>query len=202
MNTRLSFALTALMAVGGGLLEAAAQTLPAGPLVIRDFTLQFDPAGTFSLTGAGWPAMAGTWTAAGNEVTLQMADGPKDCAGAGRYTFAIAGPQVSFAVVADDCQPRQMILDKSNWLPRGVAAAASGAADRAHRRHGQGRRCRSRWRRRAPGRRSADPRPPASPTDRTCRTSGTRQPARTSCGARRSPASRTPAPSSGATWCS
>jgi outer membrane protein assembly factor BamB len=120
MKTRLAFALTLLLAAAGGL-EAAAQTLPAGPLVIRDFTLQFDPAGTFSLTGAGWPAMAGTWTAAGSEVTLQISTGPKDCTGAGRYTFAIAGQQVNFAVVADDCKPRLMILDKSSWLPRGVA---------------------------------------------------------------------------------
>ena len=120
MSTRLSLALTAWMTLGGGLLEASAQALPAVPLVIRDFTLQFDPAGTFSLTGAGWPAMAGTWTAAGNEVSLQIATGPKDCTGPGRYTFAIAGAHVSFALVADDCKPRQMILDKSNWLPRGV----------------------------------------------------------------------------------
>lgn len=31
-------------------LVTAAQTLPSGPLAIRDFTLQFDPAGTFSLS--------------------------------------------------------------------------------------------------------------------------------------------------------
>ena len=49
------------------------------PLVIRDFTLQFDPAGTFSLSGAGWPTMAGTWTSSGNEVTLTNTAGPKDC---------------------------------------------------------------------------------------------------------------------------
>ena len=100
----------------------AAQTLPSGPLVIRDFTLQFDPAGTFSLSGAGWPALAGTWTMTGNEVTLQLKDGPKGCTGPGRYNVAIAGQRVSFALVADDCQPRRMILDRSEWLPRGVVA--------------------------------------------------------------------------------
>ena len=31
---------------------ASAQSLPTGPLVIRDFTLQFDPSGTFTLSGA------------------------------------------------------------------------------------------------------------------------------------------------------
>lgn len=105
-----------------GLSMTAAQTLPSEPLVIRDFTLQFDPAGTFSLSGAGWPSMAGPWSVAGNQVTLQVTNGPKNCAGPGRYRFAIAGPRVSFSLIADDCQARRMILDRSEWLPRGVAA--------------------------------------------------------------------------------
>ena len=50
--------------------------LPTGPLAMRDFRLQFDPAGTFSLSGEGWPAMAGTWTLAGSEITLQNQIGP------------------------------------------------------------------------------------------------------------------------------
>ena len=101
---------------------AGQATLPTGPLVIRDFTLQFDPSGSFSLSGAGWPTLAGTWTQAGSEVTLQVKDGPKDCAGPGRYRFASAGQRVSFSLVADDCTSRRMILDRSEWLPRGVAA--------------------------------------------------------------------------------
>ena len=99
---------------------SAQQALPSGPLVIRAFTLQFSPAGTFTLSGEGWPSMAGTWTASGREVTLQLQNGPKDCNGAGRYTFAIDGARVGFDVIADDCQPRRMILDRSQWLPRGV----------------------------------------------------------------------------------
>jgi outer membrane protein assembly factor BamB len=99
---------------------SAQQTLPSGPLVIRAFTLRFDPAGTFSLAGEGWPSMAGTWTTSGSEVTLQLQNGPKDCAGAGRYTFAVDGPRVSFNLITDDCQPRRMILDRSQWLPPGV----------------------------------------------------------------------------------
>ena len=51
----------------------AQSPLTAGPLVIRDFTLRFDPSGTFALSGAGWPAMNGTWTVTGSEVTVQMA---------------------------------------------------------------------------------------------------------------------------------
>jgi len=52
-------------------------SLPSAPLVIRDFTLQFDPAGTFSLTGAGWPPMTGSWTVTGSEVTLTNTAGPR-----------------------------------------------------------------------------------------------------------------------------
>jgi outer membrane protein assembly factor BamB len=121
MNAALALALAAILSAGGSAIQAA-QTLPSGPLVIRDFVLEFNPAGTFSLSGAGWPTMTGTYAVAGAGVTLQLVNGPKDCTGPGRYTFAIAGQQVSFTVAADDCTPRKMILDRSNWLPRGVAA--------------------------------------------------------------------------------
>jgi outer membrane protein assembly factor BamB len=101
----------------------AQQSLPSGPLVIRAFTLSFDPAGTFTLSGDGWPSMAGTWTTSGREVALQLTDGPKDCTGAGRYTFSVDGARVSFNLIEDSCQPRRMILDRSQWLPRGVQPA-------------------------------------------------------------------------------
>ena len=116
-----------LLTLTCGLITAAIsaqQTLPSGPLVIRAFTLRFDPAGTFSLSGEGWPSMAGTWTTSGGEVTLQLKNAPKDCTGAGRYTFAVDGPRVSFNLIADECQPRRMILDRSQWLPPGVAPPA------------------------------------------------------------------------------
>ena len=101
----------------------AQQSLPSGPLVIRAFTLSFDPAGTFTLSGDGWPSMAGTWTTSGRDVALQLTDGPKDCTGAGRYTFSVDGARVSFNLIEDSCQPRRMILDRSQWLPRGVQPA-------------------------------------------------------------------------------
>src|SRR5688500_14341847 len=104
---------------------AAAQTLPSGPLAVRDFTLRFDPAGTFTLSGAGWPTMAGMWTASGNEVTLRNTSGPKDCMNPARYSFTIDGARVSLAALADDCKVRQMILDGSQWLPAGTARAAA-----------------------------------------------------------------------------
>lgn len=116
----LRIALLLVLIVSG---NAATQSrLPEGPLVIRDFTLQFNAAGSFDLTGAGWPAMTGTYAVTGTEVTLQMTTGPQGCAGPGRYSFTITGSQVRFAVVADECAPRRMILDRSNWLPRGETA--------------------------------------------------------------------------------
>jgi hypothetical protein len=52
-----------------------------------------------------------------------LTDGPKDCTGAGRYTFSVGGARVSFNLIEDTCQPRRMILDRSQWLPRGVQPA-------------------------------------------------------------------------------
>jgi outer membrane protein assembly factor BamB len=113
--------------VVAGLLMIAApsaqQSLPSGPLVIRAFTLRFDPAGRFTLSGEGWPSMAGTWTVSGGSVTLQQQGGPGNCAADGRYSFTVDGPRVSFNLIADDCEPRRMILDRSQWLPPGVQPA-------------------------------------------------------------------------------
>jgi len=92
---------------------------------MRDFRLQFDPAGTFSLSGDGWPAMAGRWTIAGAEITLVNQTGPPNCAAlAARYTLSIEGARVGLDVIADDCKARLMILDRSRWLPPGSATAA------------------------------------------------------------------------------
>jgi outer membrane protein assembly factor BamB len=96
---------------------------PAGPLVMRDFRLQFNPAGTFTLSGAGWPAMSGTWKLSGAEITLQNQTGPKDCPNAARYTLSVDGARAGLDVIADDCQPRRMILDRSRWAPPGSEAA-------------------------------------------------------------------------------
>lgn len=96
---------------------------PAGPLAMRDFRLQFDPAGTFTLSGSGWPSMSGTWTLNGAELTIVNRSGPQDCGGAARYTLSVEGPRVGLDAIADDCQPRRMILDRSRWLPPGTEAA-------------------------------------------------------------------------------
>src|SRR5206468_10343824 len=38
---------------------------------------------------------------------------------AGRYRLRIDGQRVGFDLVADDCVPRRMILDRSTWRPAG-----------------------------------------------------------------------------------
>ena len=124
MSSRASRALIAFTLAGFLIPTASAQqSLPNGPLVMRAFTLRFDPAGTFTLTGDGWPSMAGTWTTNGREVALQLENGPKDCTGTGRYTFEGDAARLSFSLIADGCQPRRMILDRSQWLPPGVQPA-------------------------------------------------------------------------------
>jgi outer membrane protein assembly factor BamB len=92
---------------------------------MRDFRLQFDPAGTFTLTGAGWPPMAGSWKMNGGEVTLQNQPGPSKCDTPARYTVTIEGARVGMALIADDCQSRRMILDRSRWLPPGAETAVA-----------------------------------------------------------------------------
>src|ERR1700754_4577119 len=100
-------------------------TLPTTPLTMRSFALRFDVAGTFTLEGAGWPSMDGTWTTSGNAVTLQNKSGPQSCGEPGKYTFAVDGGRVSLTVVDDNCQPRRMILDRSQWMPPGAVAPAA-----------------------------------------------------------------------------
>jgi outer membrane protein assembly factor BamB len=109
-----------IFALALGAAVAAQGGLPEGPLTLRAFSLQFDPAGTFSLAGEGWPSMQGTWTRSGNEVTLHMPAGAEGCRAPGRYRFTVNGASVSFAVVADGCTERRMILDRNTWVPPGA----------------------------------------------------------------------------------
>jgi len=103
---------------------AAQSTVPPGPLVMRDFHLEFEPGGTFTLAGEGWSSMSGTWTLNGKVITLQNKTGPKECSTAARYTVIVDEPSVGLDLVADDCQERRMILDRSRWLPPGIVAIA------------------------------------------------------------------------------
>ncbi len=94
-------------------------SLPVHPLTFGVFTARFDPTGTFSVEGSGWPKINGTWKNLGSEVELLMSGGPGGCDGPGKYRYETDGKHLSFNLVSDTCRPRQMILDRSTWLPAG-----------------------------------------------------------------------------------
>jgi outer membrane protein assembly factor BamB len=81
------------------------------------FVARFDPAGTFTLEGAGWPRMAGNWKTRGDEIEMSMTGAPKGCDGPARYRVRVDGKHVSFDLISDECTPRRMIIDRSTWGP-------------------------------------------------------------------------------------
>jgi outer membrane protein assembly factor BamB len=91
--------------------------LPSTPLKFGAFVARFDPAGTFTLKGQGWPALSGNWKSAGPEIELSMSGGPGGCDGVGRYRTRTDSNYLSFELVSDDCRVRRMILDGSTWTP-------------------------------------------------------------------------------------
>src|SRR5215510_7656503 len=93
--------------------------LPSHPLSFGVFVVRFDLAGTFTLEGSGWPKLNGSWKTLGDEVELAISGGPGGCDGPGKYRFNSDGKRVTFDVVADECVPRRMIIDRSTWLPAG-----------------------------------------------------------------------------------
>ena len=95
--------------------------LPSGSLSFGVFTARFDPGGTFELRGEGWPAMSGTWETNGEEISFSTPKAAAACQGPGRYRFGVAGPRLTFSLVADNCVERRMILDRSTWMPTGTA---------------------------------------------------------------------------------
>lgn len=103
--------------------QQAAARLPSEALRFGAFVVKFDPGGTFTLQGQGWPALSGKWKANGSEIELTMSGGPGGCDGSGRYEFRVAegngkaGDRVSFKLVNDDCMVRRMIVDGSVWAP-------------------------------------------------------------------------------------
>jgi len=102
-------------------LDAQQASIPNAPLAFGAFSAQFRADGTFSLAGEGWPSMQGTWTINGSEMELRLAGAPQECAGAARYTVAVNGQHVTFALVSDACVERRMILDRSEWRPASEA---------------------------------------------------------------------------------
>src|SRR6185369_1417769 len=83
------------------------------------FVAKFDPGGSFTLEGQGWPQLAGNWKSKGDEIelTLTTPGGPKGCEGPGRYRIRLDGNHLSFDLISDECTPRKMIIDHSTWAP-------------------------------------------------------------------------------------
>jgi outer membrane protein assembly factor BamB len=101
-----------------------AAPLPSYPLTFGAFAARFDPGGTFTLEGQGWPALSGSWKAENGEVVMTMSGGPGGCDGIGRYRFQHADRRLTFTLVSDECAPRRMILDRSAWIPAGETTSA------------------------------------------------------------------------------
>lgn len=99
--------------------------IPTDSLTFGAFVARFDSGGTFTLEGTGWPRMAGNWKSQRDEIELSMTDAPKGCDSPGRYRIRVDGKHVSFDLIADDCTPRRMILDRSTWVPAGEVKATS-----------------------------------------------------------------------------
>lgn len=117
----LTFGLAAVIVAGGLRPTATAQQanfqLPADPLRFGAFVVRFDPGGTFTLQGQGWPSLGGNWKINGADIELSMSGGPGGCDGLGRYRLRREDTHVGFELVSDDCKVRQMILDHSTWSP-------------------------------------------------------------------------------------
>ena len=99
------------------LAQQATTQLPNCPLTFGAFVLRFDPGGSFTLQGQGWPTLSGNWKMNGADIELTMTGGPGGCDGPGRYRVRLDANRVSFDLVSDQCRPRQMIIDRSTWSP-------------------------------------------------------------------------------------
>ena len=117
---------------------AALQTavsVPAVPLAYGAFSATFAADGAFVMSGVGWGTFKGTWKLTSGTIEITTPE-PAQCQGVGRYTPARAGAHLTLAVIADDCVPRRMILDRSDWrpateaLPRAERALVRTTADR------------------------------------------------------------------------
>jgi outer membrane protein assembly factor BamB len=97
--------------------QQAPTVLPSTPLKFGAFIVRFDPGGTFSLQGQGWPSLNGNWKLNGSEIELTMSGGPGGCDGPGKYQSRVDGKKVTFELVSDDCRVRRMIVDRSVWSP-------------------------------------------------------------------------------------
>ncbi|HXT70756.1 MAG TPA: PQQ-binding-like beta-propeller repeat protein [Vicinamibacterales bacterium] len=123
--TRLSVAALAATAVMVGAAHpqspspSQSPALPATPLTYGFLAATFAPDGTFTITGSGWPKLAGKFVTANNEIELSLTSPMNGCADNGKYRYQVTGKQVTFVLVTDTCAPRRMMLADSTWLPAG-----------------------------------------------------------------------------------
>ena len=110
-----------LQATGQESNQQTRSQLPTEPLAFGAFIVRFNPGGTFTLEGKGWPALNGNWKLLGSEIELLMSGGPGGCDGPGRYRLRNEGKHVGFDLVADECRVRRMIIDRSTWAPASEA---------------------------------------------------------------------------------
>jgi outer membrane protein assembly factor BamB len=97
--------------------QEAVVGLPTYPVKFGAFVAQFDPGGTFTLQGQGWPKMNGNWKRENSAIEFLMSGGPGGCDGPGKYQFRMEGKRVGFELVSDECVVRRMIIDRSLWSP-------------------------------------------------------------------------------------
>src|SRR5688572_28409375 len=102
---------------------ATAQSIPSTPLSYGFLSATFAADGTFTLTGQGWPKLAGTFKAANGEIEVALATPMTGCTESGKYRYAVDGKRVTFELISDACQPRRMMLSGSSWLPAGEKPA-------------------------------------------------------------------------------
>lgn len=100
--------------------QAPVGPLPSYPMQYGDLSARFGAEGTFVLEGPDWPTFRGTWTAHGAEIALLTTDAPGGCNLPGRYRVHTESAHTIFDLVEDACQPRRMMLDRSNWREKGV----------------------------------------------------------------------------------
>jgi outer membrane protein assembly factor BamB len=105
-------------ATGADTPRQQAADVPDVPLTFGAFIAHFDPNGTFSIEGQGWPPLRGSWEAVGTTLVLTLSDAPNGCGDPGRYQLEIREERMSLTVSGTDaCMPRRMILDGSTWRP-------------------------------------------------------------------------------------
>jgi outer membrane protein assembly factor BamB/protein tyrosine phosphatase (PTP) superfamily phosphohydrolase (DUF442 family) len=100
--------------------------LPVTPLSFGALTARFDPAGTLTVQGGGWPELKGDWKNQGGAIDVSMAGVANLSAGCdtpGKYRATTDGHHVNFELIADACKERQIMLDRSAWRPAGETVA-------------------------------------------------------------------------------